>query len=496
MQSLLNTLDQIGSPRILVLGDLILDRYTIGNAERISPEAPVLVLDADQQQSCLGGAASVASLLRGLGAEVALAGCLGDDAEAEVVKQLLEGQGIEGLILHDSDHPTTSKERFLGKSSGRYPQQILRVDRERAEGLSSALEERLARIVCAQLSDFQNLLISDYAKGVCTPRLLEKVFAAAKEIGIPVLVDPARLVDYSRYRGATVLIPNRVEAALATGRKSLTTEEAIPAGRFLRQVCQAEAVLVKLDRDGMVLVADTTQHIRTTPREVHDVTGAGDMVLAMLGLCAGFSFWESAQLANIAAGLEVQRLGVAQIRRAEIRAELARSCKSGQAESKLVALDEMARLAESYRQNGKRVVLANGCFDLLHVGHASYLQEAAQLGDVLVVAVNSDHSVRALKGPARPVIPQQDRAAMLAALEAVDHVLIFDEDTPHELLRRIRPDVLVKGGTYSTEEVVGREVVEAYGGHVRVTGRLEGVSTTHIVNSLSLREKEKAELIR
>ncbi len=490
MRSLLNIWNCLGHPRLLVLGDLILDRYTCGNAERVSPEAAVLILSADRQEVRLGGAASVASLLRGLDAEVALAGIVGDDANASVVRRLLDEGGInQELILTDPSRPTTTKERFIGLAESRHPHQILRVDHETCQPIAYSLEQQLAQGIIARLKDFQAVLVSDYKKGVCTPGLLRLVILAAKDRGLSVLVDPARIADYQRYQGATLLVPNRVEAALAVGQAKIsTTEQAIAAARHLRQHTQAQGAIVKLDRDGMVfaLADGQAEHIATRPRDVHDVTGAGDMVLAVLGLAqaAGVCLDDAIRLANVAAGLEVQRLGVALVARQEIETELIE--KPGAKDSKrqaakFVTLDEMAALADAYRQQGLSIVLTNGCFDLLHVGHVRSLEQAARLGDVLIAAINSDRSVRELKGPDRPVIHQDDRAKLLAALACVDHVLAFDEPTPLELLRRIRPDVLVKGGTYSEQEVVGREIVESYGGKVVVTDTIPGVSTTNIL---------------
>jgi D-beta-D-heptose 7-phosphate kinase/D-beta-D-heptose 1-phosphate adenosyltransferase len=353
---------------------------------------------------------------------------------------------------------------------------VLRVDREETHALTPELEDRLLNAADAASDGAGALLISDFAKGVCTPTLLRRLI----DRRLPVCIDPARIPDYTRYRGATLLTPNRVEAELATGRKIVTPEDGLAAASELRDRLNIAAVLVKLDRDGMALAAldQPARHFPTQPRAVCDVTGAGDLVLALLGLaCAsGLTWAEAIPLANLAAGLEVERLGVAPVTRAELRAALA--------PRKLVTLDDMATLAAAYRRQGKTVVCTNGCFDLLHVGHAQYLQEAAQLGDVLIVALNSDASVRRLKGPARPVIGQADRAALLAALGCVAHVLIFDDDTPHALLERLRPDVLVKGGTYRVEDVVGRELVQGYGGQVCVTGERPGVSTTALLAEL------------
>jgi D-beta-D-heptose 7-phosphate kinase/D-beta-D-heptose 1-phosphate adenosyltransferase len=490
MHALVNILNGLGHPRLLVLGDLILDRYTWGHAERVSPEASVLILSADREEVRLGGAASVASLLRGLDAEVALAGIVGDDANGAVVRRLLgEGRIDQELVLTDPSRPTTTKERFVGRKASRFAHQILRVDHETCQPIRYSLEEQLAQGIIARLNDFQAVLVSDYQKGVCTPGLLRVVIQATKDRGLSVLVDPARIADYQRYQGATLLVPNRAEAAFAIGQATInTTEEAMAAARHLRKHTEAQAAIVKLDSDGMVyaLADGQTEHIATRPRDVHDVTGAGDMVLAVLGLAQaeGVCLDDAIRLANVAAGLEVQRLGVALVAREEIETDLTEKLVAKNAKRqapKFVTLDEMEALANAYRQQRRSIVLTNGCFDLLHVGHVRSLEQAARLGDILIAAVNSDRSVRELKGSDRPVICQDDRAQLLASLACVDHVLTFDEPTPQELVRRIRPDVLVKGGTYSKQEVVGHEFVESYGGQVVVTDAVPGVSTTNIL---------------
>ncbi|HEV3259602.1 MAG TPA: bifunctional heptose 7-phosphate kinase/heptose 1-phosphate adenyltransferase [Gemmataceae bacterium] len=486
-RDLLQTLNELGTPPVLVLGDLILDRYTWGEAERVSPEAPVLVLRADRHESRPGGAAAVACLLQALGADVTLAGGIGPDAPAAVLRRLLVDAGVKHrLVVGGPDRPTTLKDRYLGRVAGRDAQPLLRVDHEVRQPLPHDLEKRLGAAVLAELPKHRALLVSDYAKGACTPRLLDWLASGAKGHGVPLVIDPARLPDYARYRGAGVLVPNRAEAALATGHAIEVAEDALDAGEALCQQCALGAALVKLDRDGMALArpGQPGRVFPTRPHQVRDVTGAGDMVLAVVGLClaAGRPLEEAAQLANVAAGLEVGRVGVAPVRRAELRAELLRRGRDGP--GKLVTVDDMAALADAYSRDGQALVLANGCFDLLHAGHVAHLQAAAGLADALVVAVNSDRTVRRLKGAGRPVLPEAERAALVAALGCVDHVLVFDDETPHELLRRIRPDVLVKGGDYTPAQVVGREVVEGYGGKVRVTGKLEGVSTTRILATL------------
>jgi len=495
---LVQVLHGISRPRILVLGDLILDRYTWGNAERISQEAPVIVLRADRRESRLGGAANVVNMLAALGAQVSCCGVVGADPSGEELRQALQEAGAQcDLVAADEARPTSVKERFVGRASSRHPSQILRVDHESCEPLSAALEDRLSAQLVTALAHQDALLISDYGKGVCTPRLLRATIDAARRLGVPVIVDPARECPLAHYRGVTMIKPNRLETELATGRKIRLPAEAEQAGRLLCEQLDARMALITLDRDGMMLVeADGTgEMFPTQARAVYDITGAGDMVLAMIGLClaGGTTPGDAVRLANVAAGLEVERAGVAVIYRDEIHSALLAD-RAGMAR-KVVTLAQAGAAAAELRRRGQKVVFTNGCFDLLHVGHVTYLSEAASLGDVLFVGVNSDASVRKLKGPSRPVISEGDRAAMLAALACVGHVVVFDDDTPHRLLETIRPDVLVKGGTYTPDQVVGHEIVTAYGGTVCVTGVVDGISTTNILASLSRGEtldREKA----
>ena len=492
MNELATVLERIGAPRLVVVGDVILDRYAWGNAERVSPEAPVVVLRADDDEIRLGGAASVAYLLRRLGAHVTLAGVIGDDANGRLVRRLLAENEIVDALVVDSTRPTTSKERVMGRAPGRQPHQIVRVDREDSRPLAADVAGTLADAVSTAVPACGALLTSDYAKGVCTPGLLAEWIAAAGGI-IPVLVDPARIVDYSRYVGAALVKPNRAEAELAAAMPVQSPGDARLAAQRLRTLMRIDAVLVTLDADGMVLAGPdgATEHFPTTRRSVFDITGAGDMVLAVVGLgyAAGLSLAETVCLANVAAGLEVEKLGVAQVSRDELMSAVRESfglASAGRRASrklghKLATLDELPRLVMGHRAAGRRVALTNGCFDLLHVGHVTYLEQAADLADVLIVAVNSDSSVRRLKGTGRPVVCDRDRATMLAALQCVDHVVIFDEDTPAGVLHRLRPDVLVKGGTYSIDQIVGREIVEGYGGRVRVVGAVVGISTTELI---------------
>lgn len=485
---LIDLVERLGHPRVLVLGDLILDRYIWGDAERISQEAPVILLRQDRQEVRLGGAANVANMLRGLEAHVTLAGVVGHDADGQAVRDELAQAGVDyTAVITDPSRPTTVKERFIGRAQHRHPHQMLRVDREVRQPLSRSVADQLLAALLPTLNEHQCVLISDYAKGVCTADVLAPVIRAARSAGIPVVIDPASGGDYRPYRGATAVTPNRLETSKATGRDIRTIDDAFAAGRDLCEQVELDCAFVTLDSDGIALVrADgSAEHLPTRKREVYDITGAGDMVLAMIGvgMAAGVDPINLSRLANIAGGLEVEQIGVVPISRAEILADLLHGARS--ADGKVCDLDQLQRQVTARKKLGQRIVLTNGCFDLLHVGHIAYLQQAAREGDCLIVAVNSDQSIRRLnKGPDRPIFDQDYRARMLAALEAVDYVTIFDEATPHALLHQLQPHVLVKGGTYHEDEIVGREIVLAYGGEVKAMGAVPGLSTTEIVNRL------------
>lgn len=485
---LIDVVQSLGQPRVLVLGDLILDRYIWGDAERVSQEAPVILLREQDVESRPGGAANVANMLRGLEARVCMAGVVGADADGEVVRQSLVDAGVDcSALLCDSSRPTTVKQRFLGRAQYRYPHQMLRVDRETRAPLSAEVAAELLVHLRTQLDDCQAVLISDYGKGVCTPEVTRQLISEARNRGIPVIVDPPSSGSLSHCHGATAVTPNRLETHRATGRPIENAEDAFAAGRQLCATLDLDYAFVTLDSDGIALtLADgTSQLLSTRRREVFDITGAGDMVLAMIGLgaAAGVAPDDLARLANVAGGLEVEHVGVVTVRRDEITADLLRGGRSNG--EKICDRKTLVRQVEARRGTGQRIVLTNGCFDLLHTGHVRYLKEAAAEGDCLVVAINSDASIRGLnKAPDRPLFSQEDRAEMLAALESVDYVVVFDEATPHALLEEVQPDLLVKGGTYSDDEIVGREVVLSYGGQVKPMGVTPGVSTTTIVERL------------
>lgn len=484
--SVLRILEQIGRPRLLVLGDLMLDRYTWGRTRRVSPEAPVVVLEADTWEVRPGGAGSVVAYARGLDAEVFVAGAVGPDAEGRVLQRILaESEANLDLLITDPHRSTTVKERFLSNDPGRNAHQVFRVDREQPSALTVDIEDQLLDRLLNRLSHFDAILISDYGKGVCTPRLLAEVIRSARTRQLPVLVDPARTTPFGQYCGASLVKPNRYEWELLTGIQSRTYQDVVLPSRSLCEQYSWDAIIVTLDREGLVLVdrSGSVEFVPSQLREVCDVTGAGDATLATLGVCAGSQIlWkEAATLANFVAGLSVERSGTVPITIHDIRQSLMPARVRSTA-AKQQSLADVVQLLSRERQAGRRIVLTNGCFDLLHAGHVTCLQAAAERGDILVVAVNSDDSVRRLKGPTRPVVAENQRIQMLAALECVDYVVVYDDETPHDVISRVRPDVLVKGGT--TPNIVGRELVEAYGGIVTSTGITPNVSTTTLINSI------------
>jgi D-beta-D-heptose 7-phosphate kinase/D-beta-D-heptose 1-phosphate adenosyltransferase len=483
---LIELVHRLGAPHVLVVGDLMLDRYVWGDAARVSQEAPVILLHADRREERLGGASSVAMMLRALGSRVAIAGVLGADADGDRVRRALADLGVEqDAVITDAGRPTTVKERYIGRAQQKHPQQILRVDYERRDELNRYLEEDLRQRIATEIRRSDIVLVSDYDKGVCTPSLLAAVIASARDNGRRVLADPARGSDYGKYRGCSSVTPNRLEASLATGTEIVTGEHALRAAAQLRDTFDLEAGIVTLDREGIAL-ADRVQPSKvfpTRPRQVYDITGAGDMVLSMLGLtlASGAGYDAAVRLANVAGGLEVEKIGCATVSRDEILRDLA---KAGGPAAKLFALSDLLRELDQQRRAGRRIAFTNGCFDVLHAGHVRYLQEARDQADVLIVGLNSDSGVRALKGPDRPVNPEPARAAVLAALQAVDFVTVFTDPTPIELIKAIRPDVLVKGADYRKDEVVGAEFVESYGGLVHLAALHEGLSTSGLLQRM------------
>ena len=353
--------------------------------------------------------------------------------------------------------------------------------------MADDLESQLIELVCNKLSTADVVLVSDYGKGVCSPSLLRAVIDTARQHGVPVVVDPIKAKNFSVYRGATAITPNRSEAEVATDSKIKSSTDASAAAERIIEQADLQAGFITLDRDGMALArrGEPTEIFSTRPRAVYDITGAGDIVLATIGICtaAGVDPRLAAQLANVAGGLEVEQIGVTVIQRSEIRSHLLSEIQPST--GKILPCRELVDRLQAQRRGGQKIVFTNGCFDLLHVGHITYLQQAAALGDVLVIGLNSDSSVRELKGPTRPVIGQQDRAAMLSALMCVGFVVLFEEQTPLRLIEQIRPDILVKGGDYTADQVIGRECVESQGGQIVILPLVDGVSTTKIIKSVA-----------
>jgi D-beta-D-heptose 7-phosphate kinase/D-beta-D-heptose 1-phosphate adenosyltransferase len=474
--------------RILVAGEVILDRYLWGDVARISPEAPIPILQVHRREEKPGNAAFVMASLRALGARPSALSVVGADRDGGVLREMFRALGIgtRSLVV-DPDRPTIVKQRMLGsvQSANRATQQLLRVDEEDPRQLSPARERAMKARIADELKRTDGVLVSDINKGLLTPTLLRALIDGANRRGVPIVIDPRLCEDFSIYRGATALTPNRFETETATGMRLSDRAAWRAAAEALVQKLDLKACLITLDRDGMYLAerggADT--YIPTTPREVYDVTGAGDVVLTFFGLmtAAGLSFASAAAIANLAAGIEVGRVG------AEIisREDLALAPGHDAYERKIVSDDELALALERDRRSGLRIVFTNGCFDLMHAGHLQMLGFARAQGDRVVVGLNSDRSVRALKGAGRPINHLGDRARMLAALEFVDYVVVFDESRAERVIRRVRPDILVKGEDYRGQIVDGQRFVEAYGGRVALAPLLEGHSTTSTVARLS-----------
>ena len=469
-----------GRVLVLVVGDLMLDRYILGEVDRISPEAPVPVLRHAQRYERAGGAANVAMNLAGLGCEAVLAGFWGDDAERRELEAFLTEARVDTVGVVTTGLPTISKTRIVGRT-----QQLLRLDIESRERPSSADAERLLKRVEGLIPKVHAVVLSDYDKGALTPEVCERVIRAARYAGVPVLADP-KTPDLSKYSGATMVCPNLHELEVATGVSAQDLEGLLRAGEAQRGEHDLRYLAVTMSERGIRLLSEAGEyHSPARAREVFDVSGAGDTVIATMAasLAAGLGVETAVELANLAAGIVVGKVGTAPIAHHELTALLTPSKGISDAEKILNREQVTARVGE-WRAAGETVVFTNGCFDLLHVGHVTLLEDCRRFGSKVVLGLNSDASVRRLKGPARPVVSERDRARVMAALGAVDAVTLFEEDTPIELIRVLAPDVLVKGGDYSVETVVGHEVVLAAGGRVEIVPTVEGFSTTGIVRKL------------
>jgi D-beta-D-heptose 7-phosphate kinase / D-beta-D-heptose 1-phosphate adenosyltransferase len=469
----------LGHTSALVVGDVMLDRYVYGDVERISPEAPVPILAVDREVAMPGGAGNVVRNLTALGAAVAFISVVGDDAAGSDLTGLIGGQpNVEPWLLVQGGRITTLKTRYL--SAG---QQLLRADREQTSPVHPKLAERLVRIARDAMAATSVTVLSDYQKGVMTGEVPAQLIAAAREAGRPVIVDP-KGPDYSRYAGADIIMPNRTDLAEATGMRVDSEAAVVAAATALRQRHGFGAVVVTRGNDGMTLLDGAgAWHYPAEAAEVYDVAGAGDTAVATLAaaVAARLDLPVAVRLANIAAGIVVGKVGTAVAREADLLAALS---PQGGAFRKIVSREAAVENVERWRHKGWRVGFTNGCFDLLHPGHLHLLEEAREACDRLVVGLNSDASVRRLKGPDRPVQPEAARAAVLASLASVDLVTVFDEDTPEALIGALQPDLLVKGANYTPDEVVGTEMVRGWGGRVMLAGLVPGHSTNATVERI------------
>ncbi len=469
-------LERLQGAKVLVVGDLMVDNYQWGEVERISPEAPVPVVKVVREEFRLGGAANVAANLAALGCRVGVCGVVGQDAMAGKALELLGEMGAahEG-VFGQPGRPTTEKTRVMARN-----QQLIRFDREDPSPPPPAVAKRLQAYLKREIKRYDGVIVSDYGKGLIGPALVATVTEAAAKAGGKVLADPKGL-DFCKYAGVSCLTPNESEAAQASRVPITSGESAVEAGRALMAELGLERLCITRGAEG-VLALEGGEHrlLPAQAREVYDVTGAGDTFIGTLGALwfSGRPFFESVQAANLAAGVAVGKLGTATVTGHEILA-------AAEGPSKAYTGAEMAGVAESLRARSRRIVFTNGCFDLLHTGHIQYLQASRALGDVLVVGLNSDASVRRLKGSGRPVIEEADRAHLLGALSCVDYVVVFEEDDPRELIRRVRPDILTKGADYTVETVVGHDLLAEWGGEVRLIPLTEDRSTSGIIKKIA-----------
>ena len=473
--------------RILVIGDVMLDRYIQGEVDRISPEAPVPVLRHAQRYDRAGGAANVALNLAGLGCQTFLAGLWGDDAEQTQLANLLEAAHVDMLGMVSSSRPTASKTRIIGRR-----QQLLRLDIESSDPIPAVELDRLRQRAVDLTAKVHAVVLSDYAKGALTPELCAAVIRAARDRAIPVLADP-KTHDFSKYSGATTVCPNLSELSAATQLPATDTPALLAAGQALVAEHKLQFLTVTRSEKGIAILRPpangVTPPVEEHParaREVFDVSGAGDTVIATLAAClaASVPVSTSVELANLAAGIVVGKMGTVPVSAAELVAVLTPSSGVVSAEKILTLEGARARVAE-WRATGETIVFTNGCFDLLHVGHITLLEDCHRFGSKLILGLNADSSVCRLKGPTRPIVGERERARVMAALASVDAVVLFEEDTPLDLIGTLRPDVLVKGGDYTIDTVVGQELVQANGGRVEIIPTVEGFSTSNIVKKLT-----------
>jgi len=463
-------------PHIAVIGDLMIDHYIWGECNRISPEAPVQIVSTNKESMVLGGAGNVINNLHSLDARVSIFSVVGDDSNAGQIDTLLDKTLlVEKTIINEKSRLTTKKSRIIASN-----QQVIRYDSETTDNIQLGSQFALLEALKKNFFNYDAILLSDYGKGVLTPSLTQDIISLAKDFNKPVLVDPKGL-DYSKYKGATLLTPNKQEASLATHIDIINNDALLTAGFKLKSELELDATLITISEDGIALFEDAMTIIPTVAREVYDVTGAGDTVLASLGvaLASEFTLKEACEFANKAAAVVVAKVGSATVTLNEIE-EYEHSLNKGQSESKIKDFTQITRIAKRLKEQKRKIIFTNGCFDILHRGHASYLEKAKALGDILILGLNSDESITRLKGESRPINTLEDRAFLLAALESVDYVVPFTEDTPLELITLIKPHTLVKGADYKDKKVVGSEVSD----EVVLIDFVAGKSTSGLIEKI------------
>ena len=480
-QKLLDTVKQFGKSKqhALVVGDVMLDRYLIGSVGRISPEAPVPIVLLNAQNERAGGAANVAANLALLGIKTQLIGCLGDDNEGKSLAKLIAENGIENNCFTSKNRPTIAKTRVL---SGH--QQMMRLDQESNAVFAKEENDALqANIHAAIEASPKIVILSDYAKGLLSLDICQSIINTCKAKNIPVLVDP-KGADYSKYVGATALTPNKKETAEACNT-NINDVDLIAKASALKDCVKLQFLAVTRGEDGITLIDDATHHLPASAKQVFDVSGAGDTVIATLaaGLMYGLTALEALTVANLAAGVVVGKVGTVPITQADLVEALQAEQGSEQAH-KICDLAQLMVKVDTWKKQNQKIVFTNGCFDLLHAGHVIYLEAAKKRGDKLVLGLNTDRSVSAIKGPSRPVVHENDRARVLAALESVDAVILFDEDTPLNLITSIKPNVIAKGSDYSASQVVGGIEVQSWGGEIALIDLVEGRSTSNIIKKM------------
>jgi len=467
---------QSKSPKILVIGDLMIDHYLWGSCEVISPEAPVQVINVESESTVLGGAGNVINNLKTLGAQVDVISVVGDCKTSDELKKLLNDIEVDTQYLITQKNRITSKKSRIIASQ----QQVVRYDRESIDEINIESQSIIINTFKKVIENYEVILLSDYGKGVLTKKLAQSLIHFANQSGKKLLVDPKGL-DYSKYKGAYLLTPNKKEASEATQIDIKDNSSLTQAIIQLKLECELEVSLITLSEQGVAIYDNELRIHPTVNREVFDVTGAGDTILASLGfvLACDFDIDEAIKFSNLAAGVVVGKIGSATVTLDEI-IEYESSLNQSTSDRHIKTLDEITTISKKLRAKGKKVVFTNGCFDLLHEGHVRYLETAKSFGDVLILGLNSDRSVNSLKGDGRPINMQVDRAYILAALEVVDYVVIFDEDSPYDLIKSIKPHTLVKGGDYQGKSVVGQDIAD----ELKLVQFIDGKSTTKTIEKI------------